>query len=258
MREPFYLHKLKETLAGRQRQNPAYSLRAFAKLLEIDSSNLSGILKEKRGLPVKRAARISKKLGLPPIESALFISSAARKQTQLDSIKVDPRARNYLFDDKFYRVISEWEYYAFLQLLSTRGFSAEIGWIAKRLGVKVTRAQTVVDDLLRLEFIREDSARGFVRTTPSLETSEDVVSQALRKSHEEALDLGKEKLESVPVNLRDFSSVTMAIDTGRLPEAKAVIREFQEKLHALMSPGAKDEVYQFNCQFFPLTKVSER
>jgi uncharacterized protein (TIGR02147 family) len=87
-----------------------------------------------------------------------------------------------------------------------------------------------------------------------LETSEDIESQALQESHSEALRIAAEKLERIPVGLRDFSSVTMAIDPKKLPEAKAIVREFQEKLYALLADGKKTEVYQFNFQLFPLTQ----
>jgi hypothetical protein len=39
MTEPFYLYTLRETLSSRQRKNPAYSLRSFAKDLEIASNS---------------------------------------------------------------------------------------------------------------------------------------------------------------------------------------------------------------------------
>jgi len=252
--EPFYLHTLREFLASRQRKNSAYSLRAFAKDLEIDSSNLSAVLQNKRALPHKRANYIARKLKLSPQAHALFIASTLRKKMNLDSIQVANDVKNYLLDEKYFKVISEWEYYAFLQLLRLKGFQANYEWIAKRLNISQTRARTVIRHLLDLEFIKEDNQKGYVRATPSLETSEDVESQALRASHRECLEIGKNKLESVPIELRDFSSVTMAINSKKIPQAKAIIREFQEKLHALLSSDLQDEVYQLNCQLFPLTQ----
>lgn len=254
--EPFYLHTLRETLSSRQRKNPAYSLRSFAKDLEIDSSNLSAILQSKRGLPYKRAAIVAKRLRLAPKESTLFVASTLRKQMALDAIVVASDMKHYLLDDKFYKIISEWEYYAFLQLLKVRGFKSDTEWLAQRLGVGEPRVRLVIRHLLDLGFIIEDKKKGFLRATPSLETSDGVESQALQASHQDSLDIAKRKLESVPVELRDFSSVTMSITTEKIPQAKAIIREFQEKLHALLSSGPQDEVYQFNCQLFPLTKGS--
>lgn len=251
--EPFYLYTLKESLSSRQRKNPAYSLRAFAKELEIDSSNLSAILQDKRSLPQKRAGFIARKLRLSPKESALFVASSLKKQMAIDAIQVVQDAKNYLLDEKYYKIISEWEYYAFLQLLNVKGFTSDFPWITARLNISDSRARLVVRDLLDLGFIKNDPKKGYIRATPSLETSENVESQALQEAHKDSLDIAKAKLDSIPVELRDFSSITMAINTQMLPEARAIIREFQEKMHALLTKDSQDEVYQFSCQLFPLT-----
>jgi uncharacterized protein (TIGR02147 family) len=256
--EPFYLYTLREALSSRQRKNSAYSLRSFAKDLEIDSSNLSAILQNKRALPYKRADLVAKKLRLPPKESTLFVASTLRRQMKIDSIQVADDLKTYLLDDKYYKIISEWEHYAFLQLLRVQDFTPDSRWVARRLGISESRAQQVVRHLLEIGFIKEDKKKGYVRTTPSLETSDGVESQALQASHHDSLENAKEKLDSVSVKLRDFSSVTMSISTKKIPQAKAIIREFQEKLHALLSSGPQDEVYQFNCQLFPLTKGSDQ
>lgn len=252
--EPFYLYTLRESLSNRQRKNPAYSLRAFASDLEIDSSNLSAILQEKRNLPHKRAGFIAKKLKLAPKESVLFIASTLRRQMAIDAIKVAQDTKKYLLDEKYYKIISEWEYYAFLQLLNVKGFKVDVAWIGTRLNISESRTHLIIRDLLDLEFIKKDNEKGYVRTTPSLTTSEDIESQALQITHKDSLDIAKVKLESVPVELRDFSSITIAINTKKLPEAKVIVREFQEKMYALLSSGPRDEVYQFSCQLFPLTK----
>lgn len=256
--EPFYLYTLREKLSSRQRKNPAYSLRSFAKDLEIDSSNLSAILQNKRALPHKRADLVAKKLKLPPKEFTLFVASTLRKQMTIDSIQVASDLKNYMMDDKYFKIISEWEYYAFLQLLRVKDFKPDMDWIAKRLGVGEPRVHQVIRHLLDLGFIKEETKKGYVRTTPSLETSDGVESEALQASHRDSLEYAKVKLDTVPVELRDFSSVTLSINTQKIPQAKAIIREFQEKLHALLSSGTQDEVYQFNCQLFPLTKGSDK
>jgi hypothetical protein len=77
--EPFHLHVLKEVFRSRRKLNSSYSLRAYAKDLKIDSSNLSAILREIRPFPAKRAAAIARKLNLKPEKEALFISSASKK-----------------------------------------------------------------------------------------------------------------------------------------------------------------------------------
>ncbi|MNL64824.1 hypothetical protein D3C87_1890770 [compost metagenome] len=68
--------------------------------------------------------------------------------------------------------------------------------------------------------------------------------------------MGKAKLDEVDMMLRDFSSTTLAIDLDKLTEAKTIIREFRQKMSALLRDGNKTDVYQLAIQFYPLTHPS--
>ncbi|OFZ27365.1 MAG: hypothetical protein A2381_12430 [Bdellovibrionales bacterium RIFOXYB1_FULL_37_110] len=253
--ETFYLEKLKSEFSLRQRYNSNYSLRAFARDLKIDSSNLSAILRNKRNLPTRRAKSIADVLKLSPKEMALFIGSTYRKKMTLDKIKIIKESKRYLLDESYYHVIAEWEHYAFLQLLKVDGFKHNIEWIAKRLGISKDRANIVINNLLRLKMIELKKDGTYHRITAALETSEDIESRALQKSHIENLELAKVKLEKTEVTKRDYSSITFAVDPKKIPEAKAIIREFQEKLYTLMSVSNPKEVYIFSSQLFPTTNM---
>ncbi len=89
-------------------------------------------------------------------------------------------------------------------------------------------------------------------------TTEDIKSQALKDSHKETMRMGIDKLDQIEVELRDFSSSTIAIDLNKLPEAKAIIREFRQKMAALLSGGEKTDVFQLAIQFYPLTQTIEK
>ena len=91
-----------------------------------------------------------------------------------------------------------------------------------------------------------------------MRTTEDVASEALKASHHDTLELAHKKLNEVPVELRDFSSMTVAVDQKKIPEVKAVIREFRQKMGELLKAGNKSDVYQLAIQFFPLTAQSTR
>ena len=57
---------LKKELERRQKNNSAYSLRAFAKYLDVSPAALSQIMSGKRGVSVKRLNFLMDKLGLSP------------------------------------------------------------------------------------------------------------------------------------------------------------------------------------------------
>src|SRR5438128_1427996 len=83
---------LKEELAARCRQNPRYSLRAFARDLKIAPSRLSEILNGKQGLSRPAADKIARALGYGASEIERFCdlveSVHARSKRDRDSARV--------------------------------------------------------------------------------------------------------------------------------------------------------------------------
>jgi plasmid maintenance system antidote protein VapI len=58
------VERLQRELANRCRRNPHYSLRAFARHLEMDSSTLSAILRRKRPITQKSSQKLTIALGV--------------------------------------------------------------------------------------------------------------------------------------------------------------------------------------------------
>src|SRR5205085_678222 len=126
------------------------------------------------------------------------------------------------------------EHYAVLTLFDVDGFEPSLEEISNRLEISETRAEVVLGNLIQYGLIQRDTEGALMKAHPRVRTTEDISSQALRASHFETLELGKRKLEDVPVELRDFSSMMLAIDENKLPEAKAIIREFRKKMMELL------------------------
>lgn len=252
--ETFYIEYLQAEFSKRKAKNSGYSLRAYARDLEIDSSNLSAILKRKRNLPPARVDQVLAKLELGPKEEMLFRSSVQRQKSTVAELPMPLREKRYLIDELYYRVISEWEYYAYLSLLELDEFIDDDEWVAKKLGIELFRARAVKQHLMDLQMIKFSDGT-VKRLAPRLETTEDYKSRALRNSHRQSLEMAQRKLEDEPVELRDFSSLTLPMDPELLPELKSIIRDFQDRLDEFCArSGSKKEVYQLNCQLFPLTK----
>ena len=58
--QPFHIRFLREELQRRKERNPAYSLRAFARTLSMDPSDLSKFLSGRKQLTLKGTARLIK------------------------------------------------------------------------------------------------------------------------------------------------------------------------------------------------------
>lgn len=63
----------------RREKNPAFSLRAFARILEISSGRMSELLSQKRRLTEAMALKIAEKLKYPPLMKQQLISIIRRE-----------------------------------------------------------------------------------------------------------------------------------------------------------------------------------
>ena len=250
----YYVAKLKEVLSVRQKSNPEYSLRAFARDLDMYSATLSQILKGQRGLPLKKVSEVIKKLELSPQEKALFVESFYKSKTRIDEIQIGKIDQRFILDEAYFKIIAEWEHFAVLELFKIKSLKINLTNISNKLSITLNRAEVVLTNLINAGLVQIDENGRARKVHEEVKTTEDISSVALKRSHNETLEMAIKQLEKTKVELRDYSSSTLAIDMKKLPEAKAIIREFRQKMAALLNEGDKTDVYQLAIQFFPLTK----
>jgi uncharacterized protein (TIGR02147 family) len=77
---------------------------------------------------------------------------------------------------------------------------------------------------------------------------------ALRKSHQQNLELARRALEEQEVHERDFTSLTLAMDRNRLPEMKQRIRKFLMQINQEFETQNRTDVFKMNIQAFSLTR----
>src|SRR5688572_11466089 len=109
--------------ARRRAKNAHYSLRAFARQLQVSSGPLSEILSKKRSLSVKMAMHITERLMFTPAERDHFIALLSKPLPM-------PSSYQQLEADKFC-VIADWYHYALLSLLETEGCKNDPRWMAE-------------------------------------------------------------------------------------------------------------------------------
>ncbi len=248
--QSYYLVKIKEALSIKQRNNPYYSLRAFARDIGIHPATLSQIINGKRDLPKRDCEKVLSKLNLGPKERSLFVESLRNKKNNLKRSDEDQR---YLIDESHYKIISEWEHFAVLELFNIKNFKKTNEDIADRLNLSMNRVDVVTTNLLMASLISKDKDGFFYKIHHDVKTSDNLKSQALRDSHKETMLMGVKKIEDIEIDKRDFSSITMAIDPSKIEDAKFIIKEFRKKMNSLSQEGNVSEVYQLGVQFYPLT-----
>ncbi len=247
-----------------QKKNPSFSLRAFARKLDLNPSALSEILNGKRRISKNLASRVLFRMGLDPKEQHKILSLFPKAKTSA-SPHLGPNLEDSsglcsdnniteLTADQFH-LIGSWYHFAILSLAETTDFKADPLWVAKRLGIKVPEAEAALERLQRLGLAEWSRRTKTLKLTHAqLSTTDEVRSQAVRQSHHDDLRLCARAIDETDINERDFTSLTLAIDLSKLNEAKKMIRDFQQKLCAYLEVGPQTEVYKFCFHVLPLSK----
>lgn len=238
-------------LESRQLNNSGYSLRAFARDLDISPSMLSSIISGKRKISKNLALELSKKLKLEGEEKEKFLI-----QYKLNEAFVTKKSYRILSENE-YKKISSWHCYAILNLIKCDDFVSNSSLIASRLGLSLEEVDKALYDLEDVGVIQISSEGEITRSVGQVTSTQNIPSISLRDSHKSSLDLAREKIDVVPVDKRSYQMVTMAIDPTKIPIAHDMIDKFLEGLSEIMEGGSKTEVYRFNCQLFPLTKLND-
>lgn len=247
---------LQDELAQRCSKNPHYSLRAFARSLNIGPSFLSMMLRSQRTISKTTIKSLGLKLGLSPTDIESFSKKKDKiKKTSHITQHSSSQFKQITLD--YFRLISDWYHYAILELVSISDFEQNYKNIALALGISVNEAQIAIERLIRLKMLKrtKDGWKNISGNNTNIDN--EFVIAARRKLQKQILEKALLALEEVPIQNRDQSSITMAIDTSLLPEAKKRITQFRRELSDfLQSSPKKNEVYNLSLSLYPLTKLS--
>lgn len=248
---------LMQEFSRRVRVNSRYSLRAFARNLGLSPGALSEILRSRRPVTFKVAAKIAKALNLNEIEAKQLYQLAEiskRKALGYPAPKADrAELSKKLLDEDTFNLISEWHHFALLNLLDCEGFQWKASYIAKRLGLTLSKARLSMELLLRIGLVRIKGSQVKAANDFVLSPS-DVPSKAVRNYHRQILEKAKEALELQTIHEREMSGIGLAVDPHDLQRMKKDISEFQDQLIAKYSKGKKQQVYFLEIALFKLTQ----
>ncbi|MBY0472244.1 TIGR02147 family protein [bacterium] len=250
---PDFRRLLQNELVRRTKENPSYSLRAFARMLGIQSGFLSKILLGQRRVTPSTVRRLGGKLGLGLKDLEHYEQNCKLKPDK----NVSQDFRQIAYDH--FQVISDWYHFAILELASIDGFEPNSRWIAKTLGLSVAESQAAIERLVRIGYIGIEASgqwkvlEAHTTTLGSLESDE--TNAALQQMQKQILQMAIAAMENIPMEMRDQSAMTMAVDSSLLPMAKEKIKKFRRELCALLESGKKrDAVYQLSVSLYPVTK----
>lgn len=138
---------IQQELKRRQNKNISYSLRAFARDLEISPGYLWDFISGKRSLSKKKALKIAETLNLNKEDTHSFILSSQCTED------------DYKTGGLLYQLVSYWHHFAVLSLSKDPNNKANAKWIAERLVIKEQEAQEALELLLSQELVKIENGK---------------------------------------------------------------------------------------------------
>lgn len=267
-RKYYYRDRLLQEFVQRRDKNGRYSLRGFARNLGIDPGSLSKTMAGTMIPSWELSERIAGGLKLTAQEQRLFLGSIAELQRARAQRRLNPNARDFehSYDEpetdlspEAFAIISDWYHFAILDLPSVKGFSSSPDWIAQELGISVAEAAVAIDRLLQLGFLQRSENGVLLKTSKRLTIScRESTAPSQLKHQQQVLQLALKSLDELPMTVRNMSSLCMAIDPTKIPEARKMIQDFKRKLCSLLETGERTHVYELSVALFPIQKIDEQ
>lgn len=246
---------LQQEFIRRCQTNPRYSMRGFARVLGVDPSTLSQVLRGKRPLTAAQVKKLGARLGMSPGELGTYLQEVGKRRRLTAADERD-------MSEDVFSVIADWYHFAIFELVNTRGFKPDARWIARRLSISMTEAQIAMERLISLEIVLVQEDGSWKQGTPMLSTTNNpFTAAAYRKFQAQILRKSLAALEEMSFDFRDHTGMTLAMRHDQVPAARAMIKEFRRKFCESMQGGQPggdfDSVYQLGIGLFPLTRIEE-
>lgn len=244
---------LKKELGERRARNTKYSLRAFARDLNISPTSLSRIMNNSREPSDEMIAEISKKLKIPLAKQT---SSASIKEKTAKKRNLTPQY-TYFPVEKIAPLMG-WKFFAILELSQTRYFKTDIEWIAEKLNLSANDVKLHVDKLFEQKMLRSRKDGTWQISYKKVASAEVILNSATAEQRKALSELAAAAIETTESSLgkKHSFALTTSLDPDQLLELTQKIEKFFHEITGFLDAGDdKRQVYQLHFNYFPLSKV---
>lgn len=242
--------------------NPAYSLNAFARDLDLYPSHLHDILHGKKGLSAKAAKKIAARLFDDEKERRLFVDRVMAVCSRGQSEKAQARRR--LVDQhqivheelsaEMFNIVKDWYHFALREYVLVRGPKFKLEEAAKYLDVPVKNLKEALESMEKAGFMKRNRAGRWTTSEPIINAPVGVPGAAKKMHHLQLMEIAKQAYLKHEYERKIFLSAILAIDSSKLPLANKLVREFHESMNKLLTSdkAKRDQVYCFVTQLYSL------
>jgi uncharacterized protein (TIGR02147 family) len=247
----------------RKCKNPRYSLRAFARDLQMSHSHLSEVFSGKGDLSFEKADGIAHRLTLTPSKSSNFkdmvllqtstdASERHAARQRLLAVRKGANRRD-LTNDEFH-IIATPDHMLVFTCMLLKSFDGTCDSIQRLTGLNSIE---IYDILCRLERLRLVSRKLqlWVACDYHLTIDNGLRSEWIRLYHKDMIKRGRKAIDTFPMSTRHLRSIMLPVSLDKIVEIQHKITNFCQTLVDEYSSG-DDAVYGLSLQLFPLSKLN--
>lgn len=245
---------LREQFIAKVKINKNFSLRSYARFLDIHFATLSQFMSGKRAITKKTIRKLAPRLNATDEHMSQWLSSIEKKSA--------PNFIQYkTIDQEQLALLSEWYYDAIVELVQTKHFRKDIAWIAKVFNISYIEADEAVACLFKLGLlgVNEQGDWIVINQLMTTITNNQNTSAALKNYQAELLKKSLNSIELVPFEDRTHSSLVVAISKDQLAEFNVEIDRLRSRLNQMATSQLKekkaDSVYCFCFSGFPVSQI---
>lgn len=266
-----YRKWLSDTFQARKAAHSWYSYGVLASRAGFKARDfLLRVMRGERNLSSEGAEKLAAALELSRKECEYFLALVRYNQAKSDRKREDawtqveqalakvrdvgaPRLLNAVHR----QIQSHWHALALRSLLEMRPDPGDCAALGSRLHPPQTAA-TVRHDIALLErggLLEKQEDGLWHATEKAIATSPEVGAPAVRQFHRKCLELASQSLESVPVERRNISGITLGISAQTYDRICQRLQEVREEFSRLAdADNEADEVFQLTFAFFPFSQ----
>jgi uncharacterized protein (TIGR02147 family) len=249
-----YREYLQAVYSWRKQYDKKFSHRLFSREAGLSSPNyLFRVLKGERNLKGGYIAKFCKALRLTRCERRYFAAlvrfnsehETDKKEGLLQTLlSLRYRKVIYRIDDKKLRFFERWYYPVIRELAVILDWKNDFKVLARNCVPRITaeQAENAVAYLLKTEFLKQNSDGRYIRTEPIISSGDEVKSTVLRNYHRQTLSQCIEALDTVDLEDRDISSVTLSVSRKTFGIIKKEIQDFRKRLLSMAQEDTGPEM----------------
>jgi uncharacterized protein (TIGR02147 family) len=262
---------LRDWIEAKKKVQRSFTLRALCKKLELRShASLSLVLNGERHISKQILPKLVELIQFDEQEARYFETLIDYKKSKKDSSRlyygkklgeINPKKENVFFEHTqaliaFSNPIS----ILILELIQLSDLSYDPNYIVAKSAIKTDKFEVTecLDTLLELGIIYYDK-KNYLRTKhKNISTPDEVKSLMIQNFHTKICQIAQNAVKEVDYKDRFFSSIALRFNKDEMKRAQEMIDQFIVKFSKEFEadPKLTSEIFQFNFQFFPITKFT--